>query len=102
MLRIFSPRIVSVALLACAVAVAAVAQDTQYPPRASKSLRLTAPSSTTPGAAFRSLLRSLRARRWLLDLEHWRSERRIRTAFDPSRYALPAFQWTQSSFMQHR
>ncbi|HUY95329.1 MAG TPA: SUMF1/EgtB/PvdO family nonheme iron enzyme, partial [Terracidiphilus sp.] len=38
--------------------------------------------------------------RWLHDLEHWRAERRIRIAYDPSRYELPAFQWTQSSFIQ--
>jgi len=38
--------------------------------------------------------------RWLLDLQHWRAERRIRTAFDPSRYELPALRWTQSSFIQ--
>ncbi len=37
---------------------------------------------------------------WLDDLQHWRAERRIRIAYDPSRYDLPAFQWTQSSFMQ--
>jgi len=38
--------------------------------------------------------------RWLADLEHWRAERRIRIAYDGSRYAMPALQWTQSSFMQ--
>ena len=38
--------------------------------------------------------------RWLTDLKHWRAERRIRIAYDPSRYDLPAFKWTQSSFMQ--
>jgi len=38
--------------------------------------------------------------RWLLDLQHWRTERRIRTAFDPSRYELPALRWTESSFIQ--
>ena len=38
--------------------------------------------------------------RWLRDLQHWRTERRIRTAYDPSRYELPALRWTQSSFIQ--
>jgi gamma-glutamyl hercynylcysteine S-oxide synthase len=38
--------------------------------------------------------------RWLRDLEHWRAERRIRIAYDDSRYDLPALKWTQSSFMQ--
>ncbi len=37
---------------------------------------------------------------WLADIQHWRAERRIRIAFDPSRYAMPALQWTQSSFIQ--
>ena len=38
--------------------------------------------------------------RWLQDIAHWRMERRIRIAYDPSRYDLPALQWTESSFMQ--
>ncbi len=38
--------------------------------------------------------------RWLADLKHWRTERRIRIAYDPSRYDMPALKWTQSSFMQ--
>ena len=37
---------------------------------------------------------------WLRAVTAWRSERRIRVGFDPSRYALPALQWAQSSFMQ--
>ena len=38
--------------------------------------------------------------RWLADIEHWRTERLIRVAFDPSRYENPALRWTQSSFIQ--
>ena len=37
---------------------------------------------------------------WLADLQHWRTERRIRVAYDPARYELPALRWTQSSFIQ--
>src|ERR1700684_626545 len=37
---------------------------------------------------------------WLADIRHWREERRIRTGYDGSRYNLPEFKWTQSSFMQ--
>ena len=37
---------------------------------------------------------------WLADIRHWREERRIRTGYDGSRYDVPAFKWTQSSFMQ--
>jgi len=38
--------------------------------------------------------------RWLRDISHWRDERKIRIAFDPSRYDLPELRWTQSSFIQ--
>jgi gamma-glutamyl hercynylcysteine S-oxide synthase len=37
---------------------------------------------------------------WLADIRHWREERRIRIGYDGSRYGLPAFKWTQSSFFQ--
>lgn len=37
---------------------------------------------------------------WLADIRHWRNERRIRIGYDGSRYDLPAFKWTQSSFFQ--
>jgi hypothetical protein len=29
--------------------------------------------------------------RWLRDIQHWRSERHIRTAYDPTRYTSPRF-----------
>jgi iron(II)-dependent oxidoreductase len=37
---------------------------------------------------------------WLVDLRHWRDERRIRIGYDGSRYDLAALKWTQSSFLQ--
>ncbi len=37
---------------------------------------------------------------WLRDITHWRTERRIRVGYDPSRYEMPALKWTQSSFIQ--
>ena len=37
---------------------------------------------------------------WIADLQHWRTERLIRVAYDPSRYELPALKWTQTSFLQ--
>ena len=37
---------------------------------------------------------------WLTDIRHWRDERKIRIGYDGSRYDLPAFKWTQSSFFQ--
>jgi hypothetical protein len=37
---------------------------------------------------------------WLADIRHWRNERLIRIGYDGSRYDLPEFKWTQSSFIQ--
>jgi formylglycine-generating enzyme required for sulfatase activity/nucleotide-binding universal stress UspA family protein len=37
---------------------------------------------------------------WLSDIRHWRDERKIRVGYDGARYALPALQWAQSSFIQ--
>ena len=37
---------------------------------------------------------------WLLDITHWRNERRIRVGYNGSRYEVPALHWTQSSFIQ--
>jgi iron(II)-dependent oxidoreductase len=37
---------------------------------------------------------------WLKAVTAWRTERRIRIGYDGSRYAMPALQWTQSSFLQ--
>ncbi len=82
------------------LAVTAAAQDTLYQPRGQQippppcmNLRNAweGPQTTCPPFAHE---------RWLADLKHWRAERRIRIAYDPSRYELPALKWTQSSFMQ--
>ena len=37
---------------------------------------------------------------WLADIRHWRDERKIRIGYDGSRYDMPEFKWTQSSFIQ--
>jgi gamma-glutamyl hercynylcysteine S-oxide synthase len=37
---------------------------------------------------------------WFTDIRHWREERRIRIGYEGSRYDLPVFKWTQSSFFQ--
>jgi formylglycine-generating enzyme required for sulfatase activity len=37
---------------------------------------------------------------WLKAVTDWRIERHIRVGYDPSRYEMPALQWTQSSFIQ--
>ncbi len=91
----------SLGLLAGAIALTATAQDTYYepngqqiPPPACMNLRFVWENkllATCPPNIHES---------WLGDLDHWRSERRIRIAYDSARYQMPALQWTQSSFMQ--
>ncbi|HWE83924.1 MAG TPA: SUMF1/EgtB/PvdO family nonheme iron enzyme [Terracidiphilus sp.] len=80
--------------------VSAAAQDTAFAPRGQQipppdcmNLHAAWEHSAPPCSPFTH-------ERWLLDLQHWRAERRIRIAYDPSRYVLPALQWPQSSFIQ--
>ena len=82
------------------IGLAAVAQDTQYAPRGQQ---IPVPECMNLHNAWESAQITcppFMHDRWLKDLQHWRTERRIRIAYDPSRYELPAFQWTQSSFIQ--
>ncbi len=83
---------------------AAQAQDTNYAP---ENQQIPPPSCLTAQANWQELHRgpepacdqtALQA--WLSDIRHWRDERRIRTGYDGSRYALPALKWAQSAFMQ--
>jgi formylglycine-generating enzyme required for sulfatase activity len=87
--------------LAAAMALPAAAQDTQYP---AERQQIPPPDCMNLHFAWEGPLQvpcSIREHlHWLRDLEHWRMERRIRIAYDPSRYELPALLWTQSSFMQ--
>jgi formylglycine-generating enzyme required for sulfatase activity len=87
-------------LFACVSVSISAAQDTQYGPRgqqipAPDCMNLhyawEGPQTTCPPFAHE---------RWLRDIEHWRSERRIRIAYDAGHYEMPALQWTQSSFIQ--
>jgi formylglycine-generating enzyme required for sulfatase activity len=83
------------------LALASAAQDTQFAP---VNQQIPAPTCNFPYHAYDNVFQPGCApnahERWLRDIEHWRAERRIRTAFDPARYEMPAFRWTQSSFMQ--
>lgn len=94
-------RTIGLVFLACAMALAATAQDTLYPPRGQQ---IPAPECMNlhflwEGPAVPPCFPNAHDR-WLRDLQHWRTERRIRTAYDPVRYQLPTLRWTQSSFIQ--
>jgi len=94
-------RSIFLGVLAGAIALAAAAQDTQYAPRGQQ---IPAPDCLNLHNAWDNVLTAgcppFAHERWLRDLQHWRAERRIRIAYDPSRYELPALRWTQSSFIQ--
>jgi formylglycine-generating enzyme required for sulfatase activity len=94
-------RTMSLTVLASALALTATAQDTQFAP---KDEQIPTPDCLNMHNAWEGPLAAPCSagahERWLRDLEHWRTERRIRTGYDPSRYELPALLWTQSSFIQ--
>jgi formylglycine-generating enzyme required for sulfatase activity len=94
-------RTISLGIAVGAFALAATAQDTQYPARGQQ---IPVPDCMNLHGAWEGVLQApclvYTHSRWLLDLQHWRTERRIRVGYDPSRYQLPALQWTQSSFIQ--
>jgi len=80
------------------------AQDTNYAP---ENQQIPPPSCLTAQANWQELHRGQEPacdepalRNWLADVRHWRDERRIRTGYDGSRYALLKLQWAQSAFMQ--
>lgn len=87
--------------VALGFSLAAAAQDTAYPAR---EQQIPPPECMNLHNAWEGTLTAgcppATHQHWLSDLEHWRSERRIRIAYDGSRYDLPALKWTQSSFIQ--
>jgi iron(II)-dependent oxidoreductase len=94
-------RMLSLSILVAAVTLAALAQDTQYPARGQQ---IPVPDCLNLHNVWDNVLAAgcppFTHERWLRDIQHWRSERRIRIAYDPTRYTLPALQWAQSSFIQ--
>src|SRR5689334_4349043 len=75
-------------------------QDTNYPP---KGQLIPAPDCLSLKAAWQggsSPCTAATHQAWLKDVTHWRFERTIRIGFNGQRYAMPALQWTQSSFIQ--
>jgi formylglycine-generating enzyme required for sulfatase activity len=80
------------------------AQDTRVVPPSFPEQLLNPPpcmASRMPGMGGPSMPCGPQAHQeWITDLNHWRTERRIRVGYDPSRYELPALKWTQSSFIQ--
>jgi gamma-glutamyl hercynylcysteine S-oxide synthase len=94
-------RIIGPGIVALTFALAAAAQDTQYPARGQQ---IPPPECMNMHYAWENVQQTTcppgTHERWLIDLQHWRSERHIRVTFDPTRYEMPALKWSQSSFIQ--
>jgi formylglycine-generating enzyme required for sulfatase activity len=86
--------------LAAAIVLSATAQDTQYPPHEQQIPAPACMAFHNAWEGFPSNCPPLIHQHWLEDLEHWRVERKIRIALDPTRYESPTLRWTQSSFIQ--
>ncbi|HEX3985277.1 MAG TPA: formylglycine-generating enzyme family protein [Acidobacteriaceae bacterium] len=94
-------------VLTTALAAGAAAQDTHYSP---EGQQIPPPSCLIHHGAWEGSSEPCTPDNyasWLKDIEHWRSERRIRVGLDgpqfegvPDFYALPELQWTRSEFMQ--
>ena len=94
-------RRLSLGVLVGALALAAAAQDTQFPARGQQ---IPPPDCLNLHYAWEGPLQAgcppFTHERWLRDIQHWRSEIHIRTTYDSARYELPSLKWTQSSFIQ--
>ncbi len=91
-------------LAVCAVFTPCIqAQDSHFVPSSFADQLLNSPPCLTMRMAWEGAnlpCTPLTHQEWLADLMHWRAERHIRIGYDPARYAGPALQWTQSSFIQ--
>lgn len=89
-----------ISVLAVGIALPAMAQDWRYMPR---EQQIPPPGCLTlqfPWEGGYTPCTPQMYDGWLKAVTNWRTERRIRVGFDPSRYAMPALQWAQSSFIQ--
>jgi gamma-glutamyl hercynylcysteine S-oxide synthase len=78
----------------------AAAQDSHYRP---DRQQIPGPACLTMKGAWEGGSKACTAEdhaSWLTDIQHWRTERRIRISYDGSRYDIPSLKWTQSSFFQ--
>ncbi|HEX6772193.1 MAG TPA: formylglycine-generating enzyme family protein, partial [Acidobacteriaceae bacterium] len=81
-------------------ALSATAQDFRYQPR---EQQIPPPACLTmhfPWEGGSSPCAPGTHEEWLKAVTSWRTERRIRVGYNGDRYAMPALQWTQSSFIQ--
>lgn len=90
----------ALAILLPAAAFIACAQDNRYLPNGQQIPPPDCLTLRMPGDGASYPCQDDEHQQWLRAVTAWRRERLIRVGFDPARYALPALQWAQSSFIQ--
>ncbi len=96
-LRILLLAQLSVALLALH------AQDSEVVPRAEESQQIPGPQChfiPDWNTSRARLCTPAETSAWLADIQHWRSEDRLRIGYEASQYERPELLWTQTSFIQ--
>jgi hypothetical protein len=79
------------------------AQDSEVVPRAEESQQIPGPTCQyIPdwNTSRARLCSPAETAAWLADIQHWRTEDRLRTGYDASQYERPELLWTQTSFIQ--
>ena len=95
-----SRKIFGAAVLMMASWAGIAAQDSHYSPKGAQIPPDMCLTARDESESSNIACTALNHQAWLADITHWRTERRIRTGYDPSRYEMPALQWAQSSFIQ--
>jgi iron(II)-dependent oxidoreductase len=94
------PIFVQIAIVVLSISPVCSAQDSQFSPIGQQ---IPVPECLTMKGIWEGGSKPCRQNEheaWLADITHWRNERRIRIAYDGSRYDISALKWTQSSFFQ--
>ena len=79
------------------------AQDSNVVPRAEESQQIPGPRChfvPDEDTARARICTPAEIAAWLADIQHWRSEVRLRMGYDASQYDRPELLWTQTSFIQ--
>jgi formylglycine-generating enzyme required for sulfatase activity len=85
---------------AATLALSATAQDFRYQPKGQQIPPPACLSMHFPWEGGSAPCTPDTHEEWLKAITNWRTERRIRVGYNGDRYAMPALQWTQSSFIQ--
>ena len=93
-------RLILLLLFAATFVLSATAQDFRYQPKEQQIPPPACLSMHFPWEGGSGPCTPETHEEWLKAITSWRTERRIRVGYNGDRYAMPALEWTQSSFIQ--